>query len=778
MTVKKTQSLVKIFETATIIDSMQHAVAPPETTWKKLAWALNRGSWNVAGWHPESFIEHEPTGSNSGMYYLPFLSKGESKGQGIFAGLQCPTFGEKQGGAKRQRSVWLVDAFEEGTEVFGFQLCLEDGSGTSYGLKFRAFVGAAVHPIEERTISLTKNGAFGLARWGKFLYVMIKPTENSPWELLFEAEDLWFNAKATEFYGGVDGNGSNPTLTNFIVGALTEKPKLEEEFLPTLKAGRSYPPDKIGLRLTTPSGQPLRLAEDEHNPNNILSNLRITTEMNGGFKELANVLNRLPQRVWPELQTNSDVEAYLASGKNVFEGYVDKAPNVSGPQASITPTVLGYQSMMEDNQAISIGWTTKNLTKFTEPPTSRKKALIEVNSPNQNAPQINWEVNGQGLNLVIEGAWQSPVIPRVEAWIDAGPGLLIGAITGNFEGILTGGENLSFILQAFINGLVESGDFYTSKTGEFFVISSTGARLAGVVWTYSTSPAGASGFQFTIRLTNVWVRTPNALSLPAYNEGTGATWGFHAKDMLVDLFARKATNGLEARAEDIDDDGFIIQEAWYSERTNIAAIVKELIKYGWYDWFFYNGKRFSYKKPGTYGRTWKTTVASCALNEDGRESTRAYDKCVVQWTNGNGELTNVGPIGSGCTYESTRCETSLPSRTRTKLLIIPSPLSEQIGFEIAERFLEEAALNDTSGSATVTGYIMDEHGYFHPVSEVRSGDYLEPTDAHDRRPRKIVNTSYTHQQRQNQLDLAAPASGMAALLERLEEAAAAAGVGG
>jgi hypothetical protein len=567
---------------------------------------------------------------------------------------------------------------------------------------------------------------------------------------------------------------------------------VSEEVKPRIKVGRSYPPDRLGLRVTNPdNGHVLRLAEDEHNANNILSNLRFSTEIPGGYKELSNVLNRMPQRVWPELSVNSDVVAYLASGKHVFEGYIDKAPNVSGPQASITPSILGYQSMMEDTEGIKIGWSCKDHSRWNEPPAARKLNLGTPFKPvgPENEPSSS-QLNGTSpvLRLKNENGWGT-VRPICEAWFD-GNGIPIGAINGKFQEAGNTSGNLNFLLITFMsdNGAsaasgTVSGDFFTASIGEFWNGPAVpGHRFAVIEWYYSAENAGAEGYSFDcLAYGPIWVRSERACNLPAYNYG-GAnpflTWGFKAKDMLVDLFAAKATNGLEARAEDIDDDSFIIQEAWYDDGSQtLADIVKELIKYGWYDWGFYNKKRFFYKAPGTYGETWKTTVAACNLNEVGEESTRSYNKCKVEWTDASGEPRSVGPIGSGATFESTRCETlNVPSRPRQKLITISGAMTETTAFEIAERFLIEAAMGNVSGSATLSGYVMNSQGYFYPVSVVKAGDYLEVTDAHDRTPRKIVSTDYTHQNRQNQLELGAPPSGLNALLERLQEQAAAAGV--
>lgn len=550
---------------------------------------------------------------------------------------------------------------------------------------------------------------------------------------------------------------------------------------PRLKVGLSYPPDKLGLRVTSPVGKRLlRLAEDEHNPNNVLSNLHTATEMSGGYKELTNVLNRLPQRVWPDLETNSDVECYLASGKNIFEGYIDKAPNVSGPQASITPNVLGYQSMLDDNENIIIGWITKDLSKWKGPSAERRKELINANAPLQGEPEVSFGPSGAKLVLSLSDAWTNSMIPRVEAWFDAGPSIKLGRLLGMYTSVNAGGSGSGWVLEfEFTNrdsppeappGNVFGGAGPVKIETEV----ASNKRFIRIPWHYNATPAGTTSMSYQVELYNLIVLSSLGANLTL--QGTSPAQGFKAQQLLVDLFAQKATNGLEARLEDIDDDGFIIQEAWYDTRGTMSSVIKELIKFGWYDWFFYNGKRFSYKRPRSYGRVWKTTVAACHLNEVGQQSTRAYDKCVVQWTDVSGEIRSVGPGGSGCTYESSACETTLPARTRTKLLTFGGALSQLTGEEIAHRFLEECVLEETSGSATLSGYVLDEHGYPHPVSEVRAGDHLEPTDAHDKEPRKIVNTDYTHQQRQNQLDLAAPASGMNALFERLLEAAAAAGV--
>jgi hypothetical protein len=53
---------------------------------------------------------------------------------------------------------------------------------------------------------------------------------------------------------------------------------------------------------------------------------------------------------------------------------------------------------------------------------------------------------------------------------------------------------------------------------------------------------------------------------------------------------------------------------------------------------------------------------------------------------------------------------------------------------------------------------------------VRAGDYIAFVDAADHAYRKIVATNYQHDNRANEIDLDAPATGLEALLERLQAA--------
>src|SRR5690606_8520855 len=118
---------------------------------------------------------------------------------------------------------------------------------------------------------------------------------------------------------------------------------------------------------------------------------------------------------------------------------------------------------------------------------------------------------------------------------------------------------------------------------------------------------------------------------------------------------------LYATESSVEDDGFIIPQAWYEDAGGLAAIVDDLVKYALYDWFIYHGKLFEHREPGSYGRLWKARTAPSELNEVGKDSQRLWRSIVVQYTTPSGETRTVGPPGSN-------------SHTETKALEITDPM--------------------------------------------------------------------------------------------------------
>lgn len=606
---------------------------------------------------------------------------------------------------------------------------------------------------------------FGLFIEPKFTPFVEFDVEESEVPVSFELEGLPEGQKIRfQFLATNTAGSTNGAVLNFT----TQK---HEGVIKNIIPRASYPPDNIGIKIKTPSGRPSRWGDDEANSDNVIGGLTISTEIPGGFKNLGGRLARDPQRQWPELQPYSEIEAYLGSGKRVFEGYLDKAPDVSGEQASISPAALGWQAALEDNQSVRVGFIHSNANDWGDPSAQRHINLLAAGYTRSGTAEVGFKDSGSTLAGLLHKFDEVGTKMRiVESWFDS-QGIKIGKLLYSTEDNFETEANYNSIAGISTDDLTTSYDQKNHK--QLAAVAQTLLATAARYYAFFLSAYVAVPADTTVALYRIWQR-PTVVGdhgLPI--QGAFPDVGLLARDMLVYLI-NNFSDVISTDETLVDNDGFIIPHAWYSDLQPLPEIAKDIMKYGWYDWFIYNKKKFEYRKPGTYGKVWKASVSQSNLNEVGIDSSRSWDRITVQWNDTSGRTRTAGYIGSEADVETSELQTvdtSNPAvaagRPRRYLLVFNGDITEATAIELGKRFLEEAELINRSGSATLVGYVMDENGYFHPVSEVQAGDWIEFTDGHDRSPRKIVNTNYTHEKRTNEIDLDAPASGMDALLERL-----------
>lgn len=549
---------------------------------------------------------------------------------------------------------------------------------------------------------------------------------------------------------------------------------------------REYPPDQLAVRIDAPNGYSNRWAEDEFLGQNVMSGIELEDEMPGGDKSMNGVLARDPQFNWYDMEAYAEMRVYNPL-MDVFEGFLDKAPDVSGDQMSITPQALGYQSILEDDRAASMGFIDSDMTKWGDISTQRRIEVLSVN--------YQWNVDmatgfqdagetppGLVFTFTTKVAGQNCI---GEAWY-YGDGADIGMVITDFRSLTGVGEDGRFVDQVGLANQDSGAGPYNVganlkqvTTNEHKVSASELGRKYAWITNQFNEPGGV--FDFTNNV-HGWL-TPKVIGTHGMEpQGTWPSIGYRAKQMLEYLIPRLAAP-LECRAEDIDDDGFLIQQAWYGEKGPTSDIVHDLTKYSLYDWFVRRGKRFQLKIPGSYGKFWKAYVAGSNLNEVGLDSQSLWKEIVVRYQDVTGRTCFVGPPGSNCEVESPLLELTDPDhpavrakRTRREVLDLRGISNPGQAIEVGIRFLEEANLLNHAGSATLTGYVMDHNSIFWPAACVKSGDWVSFVDAADSSYRKIVNRKYNHAQKGAEIDIDAPPSGMEALLERLQASLGSEGV--
>jgi hypothetical protein len=95
------------------------------------------------------------------------------------------------------------------------------------------------------------------------------------------------------------------------------------------------------------------------------------------------------------------------------------------------------------------------------------------------------------------------------------------------------------------------------------------------------------------------------------------------------------------------------------------------------------------------------------------------------------------------------------------------PTTDDGAVELGTAALGEARLAARSGTITLTGTVKDAGGVVQPVSAVRAGDTVRMMDLPNDAPRRIVETTYSHAQRQISLTINSSSSRLHALIERL-----------
>jgi hypothetical protein len=752
-------SLAEQLAALPVIDSLKHAATPAGLT--KLPFVNADGTWTEAtGWSPASFEAARSGGNHSGLY-----DNSGAKSGNYAVGIK-KTSGSLAN--ERQFELWL---FMDGSaELTGYQFLVQSATGGTVQFILRRWSKGVEKVLFEsaKGLSFKENDSIYLAMVKGIVSVHYREGEGTP-KQLFEVADKTF----IEGKNGFGGNGSNPKLINFSGGTI------EVPVESRVTYGKSYPPDQMAIRVDTPNGTAARWAEDEPGAENVLSDIEISDEMPGGWKSLAGTLARDPMRDWRDIEPYAEVVAYQPGISEVFRGFLDKAQDTSGEQTAMAPAALGWQAVLEDNQACQVGFIDCDLSKWGDPSTQRRSDLAKAGIYLQ--PNV---VNGfqstaqEGPGVVIDFSDinnSSAKTVRGEP-IYYGGGVQIDYLLYWFK-VMAGPEgNAAWLDQIQFGNNAEMeewnpGNDHDAKTNTNKPEKATSTIKNSKYVAMASQWPNGTGSMTDIHAW-LWPKVIGKHGLTV--QGTWPNVGFTAKQM-IEYLIKNFAQPLTVDPEFIDDEPLVITQAWYGDPTSTADIAKDILKYGLLDWFIYNKKRFELRKPGTYGKYWKAYVGPSNLNQLGIDSQRLWRDIVVSYTDPNGNTRTAGPIGSGCDTESEYLEitdTNHPAvqadRTRNDIIDLQGIATPATAIEVGKRFLEEANLLNRSGSATLTGYVMDQYGVFWPAACVRSGDWISFVDASDPGYRKIVNKTYRHSERSSEIDLDAPASGLEALLERLQ----------
>jgi hypothetical protein len=564
----------------------------------------------------------------------------------------------------------------------------------------------------------------------------------------------------------------------WVPGAPAEVPE-PEPTASRVAIKQELPPDQIGVYIETPYGKAARWADDEPGAADTMADLVLGDEMPGGCQSMGGTLGRNPQINWGDIVAFSKAYAYGPGGEKLWEGYFDKAPEASGDRMSITPALVGNQKHLEGNKAIKLGIIDSDLSKWGDPSTQRRKNVAAANIIYQGEASVGFQGTGAALPGVVHH------FDRIAATAGSGPfalvesfyygdGVPLGALLYNFNFMAGGGanefwDNLAVLSDDDLDSATDiHADYNGVSASEQSIFATTESRKYAHLYTLWKGTSTNDG-----DWTAIW-EVPKVLGPHGMTpSGIWPNIGYTAKQILA-YSIPKFASPLQINPNYLDDDDYIIPQAWYPD-TNMGEVVRDVTKYGLYDWFVYFDHLFQNRVPGSYGRFWKAYVGESNLEELGEDSERLWESIVVSYSDVDGIVRTAGPPDSGAYTEDARLRITDPDHpavraelTRRDILDLRGIGTPETAVAVGVRFLEEATLLSRSGSATLSGYVLDDKGNLRPASHVRSGDWVSFVDAADPSYRKIVQKNYTHASRGADIDVDAPPSGLEALLERLQ----------
>lgn len=529
----------------------------------------------------------------------------------------------------------------------------------------------------------------------------------------------------------------------------------------------------------TPAGASARWAADERKPENVPAGMVFSTSMPGGDENLSCTLARQPERAYPDLEELATIHVRSPDRDVRWTGRLEQAPKQSGPQLTVTPTAVGRQADLADDNSARMIFLDSSFGNWQGASVGRQIAVLgaadDLDGPSSSS---DWTQGTPALVLELSGPWSRAHI--AEAWYDA-KGLPIGKLLYAWKqaGLLSPSDvNWAwdlFLSDDDVAGSVDlTANLRAAGPGSgVFTPTTTTRKFAGVQLSYATF-GGSSGVNYPLYWA-LGVMGNHGLTLQGtFGFGVG-NYGLLASDIIKYVVGRWASS----LGVSVATSAFWISQAVYPDPTTAAAMLADVTKYELQDWGVWwsalQGKpTFFWGPRGSFGKTYKARVGPSGLQETGPQIDRLYNGVIVTWTDVLGISRSAGPVGSGCTVESALLSDPDPLNPANQAGVRrwSPPLQLSVAtpgeaIQCGQLYLQQQKQASTSGTAALVGWVEDDKGVWWPASKVRGGDCVQFIDASDSSPRRVVRTDYTHDSRTNQVTLDSPPDALQQILERL-----------
>lgn len=557
---------------------------------------------------------------------------------------------------------------------------------------------------------------------------------------------------------------------------------------------RERPPVRLSIEAspTADLSPGYRWGADDRNVQNVPNGMTFSTSMPGGFDQGSVTLERDPRLAWPDLQEFTTVTMYGLGGSQVaWQGRLEESPSQAGSEANFTATLVGWQAALQDNADAAMVYIDRILNNWQQPSTQRQLDLLAAGyGLSQWSAAAGADPDGTGApSLVVTAVEPILGMQANEQWYDAGASKIAAIrallITMPAIGWPPTGSSLNTVLSSDSVGTTQESEGWNANDGSITFEPSTPYRFAVLQITNNSGDWGTDGATALIAWENVSVLGDHGLTVRAGASGLipGADDGFLASDVIAHAVSNWApeigfTTGSTGT---IQPSSFVIPQLTFSPTTPLA-IIQQATEYELLDYAVWEGRSLYVNARGARGNQWVSRVGDAQLQNAGPQMSRIFNGVVVQWTDVTGVTYTVGPPGSQANFTSSDLVDNDPLNPAnlagvTKWYLLQAGTTTLAGAtQIGQLYLQEQAIANTSGQASIVGHVQDTAGNYWPAWMIRAGDTISFLDASDSSFRRIVSTSYDDTTATNALQLDSPPDGISALLDRLSVSIAASGL--
>lgn len=511
----------------------------------------------------------------------------------------------------------------------------------------------------------------------------------------------------------------------------------------------------------------------------VCGDLSFTTGIPGGYRTLDCSLLRGLLDDRSDLSLLDNVRAYGPGNRTAWDGRWAQLPR---NDSSVSPGAVGHSASMKDFPGFTEIYVDRDMSSWGDAPLALRRAAANAGVPQGKIP-VTLQPSGVG-----GVSWAPPneALPdeeRTEIFYDAGPGLKVGYLNykGTRIGAFTGFESPTvFVGDAEdFSGTTASAALTLNDAVNTATLSPAlrYAVLRCRVSAGAVTPAAGHLQSFT----KLAVHGAHGLSARAV---AGDTDGYYGDDLIAhvvgsatQLTVARGAGGIETNAS------FVIPHAVFRDPVTAEEAVMKLNSYFLWEWGVYDDRVFFWRQPDPDRLTWTARRAKGArVTDEGEAADQLFNGVLVYYTDPEGRRRVAGPpAGSwpGMTAKADVASSALVDSSSSNpvnahgipqkwgKIDIGFPTTDAGATQLGAVWLAEHSLPQHRGTITLTGSAEHPQERDVPAWRVRAGDWIKVGDLPGDQPRRIIETRYSHSQRQLVASVGNTDYKVGAILERI-----------